>query len=106
MGRTMMRNASIAAGLALCAMAACWGVAAKDAGPGTAAQRPPAGKDTGVPGAVTEVNGLGVRIFAQRLGQDPDGNTIISPLSLAMALQMAANGAGGETEKAFRKGLA
>ncbi|UYO54594.1 serpin family protein [Rhodopseudomonas palustris] len=54
-----------------------------------------------VPSAtVASVNGLGVRLFAQAIGTS-SGNTVISPLSLAVALQMAAAGAGGATEQVF-----
>jgi serine protease inhibitor len=55
--------------------------------------------------AVAEVNTLGTRLFAYRIGQRPEGNIAISPLSLTIALQMAAAGASDGTEQAFRETL-
>jgi serine protease inhibitor len=55
--------------------------------------------------AVVEVNSIGLRLFAQTLKQQQAGNVVVSPLSLAVALQMAADGAAGRTEAAFEQAL-
>jgi len=49
-----------------------------------------------------EVNWLGESVFSHKLVQGAGGNVVISPLSLTVALQMAAAGAGGKTEQAFQ----
>jgi serine protease inhibitor len=55
--------------------------------------------------AANRVNALGARLLAQTVKQQAAANTIVSPLSLALALQMTANGSAGQTEQAFRQGL-
>lgn len=48
---------------------------------------------------------LASRLFPLSVARGGSSNTIISPLSLGAALYMAAGGANGETEKAFRAAL-
>jgi serpin B len=67
--------------------------------------KPKRGPDAVSTAAVAEVNGLGVRLFAHMLDRGDD-NVVISPLSIAVAMQMAAAGANGATEQEFRRGLA
>jgi serine protease inhibitor len=55
--------------------------------------------------AAAEINGIGLRIFAASLKVRQVGNVVVSPVSLAVALQMAASGAAGRTEESFRQGL-
>ncbi len=50
-------------------------------------------------------NQLGFRIFSQILKSEPDHNTLISPISIAIALSMTYNGADGETKTAMAKTL-
>lgn len=47
------------------------------------------------------VNGFGVRVLRALLEESADANTILSPLSLATALAMTAQGATGDTADAF-----
>lgn len=46
-------------------------------------------------------NGLVLRLLELENGKDPAGNVILSPLSIEMALAMAANGAAGEAAEAM-----
>lgn len=48
---------------------------------------------------------FGLDLFAQVLAEQPDRNVIVSPLSVALALGMTANGASGETLEAIRNAL-
>ena len=45
--------------------------------------------------AASEVNGIGLRVFIESLKRRQEGNVVVSPLSLAVALQMTATGAAG-----------
>ncbi|MDZ7268921.1 MAG: serpin family protein [candidate division KSB1 bacterium] len=55
---------------------------------------------------VTSDNRFGLQLFREVVRQEPDGNIFLSPLSVAMALGMALNGAGGETFEAMKNTLA
>lgn len=50
-------------------------------------------------------NRFGFKLFGEVLQQDHDKNVFVSPLSAAMALAMAYNGAGGETREAMEEAL-
>lgn len=50
-------------------------------------------------------NDLGFRLVRELAGPKVTENVVVSPTSIAMALGMVANGAGGETKKAFDKTL-
>ncbi len=50
-------------------------------------------------------NGFGLKLFAALARQEANKNVFISPLSVALALGMAYNGAAGSTEQAFRTTL-
>lgn len=54
---------------------------------------------------VTNSNDFGFKVFQQILLQEESTNTFISPLSIALALAMAYNGAAEETEVAMRTTL-
>lgn len=51
-------------------------------------------------------NTFGAHLLQVLWGQKPDTNIFLSPLSVALALQMTLNGAKGETLKAMQKALA
>ncbi|HLJ65679.1 MAG TPA: serpin family protein [Stellaceae bacterium] len=55
--------------------------------------------------AAAEVNGFGLRLFTRLYDPDRVANTVISPLSLTLALHLAATGAGGKTWMEFRQAL-
>lgn len=50
-------------------------------------------------------NEFGVSLFNQLIQQDKDKNVFFSPLSVAFALAMTYNGAGGETKQAMARAL-
>ena len=50
-------------------------------------------------------NRFGFRLFAEVSKQDTGRNICVSPISLALALEMTYNGAGGTTQKAMQKTL-
>ncbi|MFH1943888.1 MAG: serpin family protein [bacterium] len=54
---------------------------------------------------VASTNVFGFNLFREIIRTEPDTNIFISPLSVAFALGMTANGAAGNTEEAFRQTL-
>jgi serpin B len=81
--------AACAAG-ALLALAACCRAAATDAPPD--------------PAVIAADNAFGLKLL-ESLPPDADGNKVISPLSIAMAMQIVYNGAQGETRRAMAAAL-
>jgi len=56
-------------------------------------------------GLVESDNSFGLKLFKEIAGEQEDSNVFISPLSVAMALGMTYNGAGGSTREAMQKTL-
>lgn len=56
--------------------------------------------------AVQVTNGLGLALYRRLVADSPGGNVCCSPLSIAMALSMLAEGAEGETLAELRRALA
>ena len=55
---------------------------------------------------ITSANtGFGFRLFEELVEQSPDANVFISPVSVAIALEMTYNGAQGETQQAMAEAL-
>ncbi|MGH8013340.1 MAG: serpin family protein, partial [Candidatus Binataceae bacterium] len=61
--------------------------------------------NAGVSALAKSDNGFGFRLLRALIGEQTAGNVIISPFSVAQALTMTYNGAGGETEKAMARTL-
>ncbi len=56
-------------------------------------------------GLIVADNEFGLKLFAQVLGEEDGANVFVSPLSVAMALGMAYNGADGATRDAMQETL-
>ncbi|HNW59512.1 MAG TPA: serpin family protein [bacterium] len=84
---------------------ALWGCS-RDFSPAAPRENPPARPLT-TPEALLarSSNDFGWRLFTHVAGESGEQNTLISPLSVTLALAMAYNGAGGETESAMRTTL-
>ncbi|MDO8735452.1 MAG: serpin family protein [Elusimicrobiota bacterium] len=55
---------------------------------------------------ITEANTkFGIKLFKKLIEEHKNGNVFISPISIAMALEMVCNGANGETKQAMEKTL-
>ena len=49
--------------------------------------------------------GFGLRLLRELVAEQPKGNVLISPVSVALALAMTYNGAAGETKTAMAQAL-
>lgn len=111
------RNTWIGSGLALLGLAGFGCLrpagAKEESAPITKIQNttPPNGDDakkegTSVnPELIAADNAFGLHLFQQLMKQMDGGNVFISPTSIALALQMAYNGADGDTQRAMAKAL-
>ncbi len=73
---------------------------------GTAERQPPREPTANERAIVHSGNVFGMNVFNALHEADPDGNMLISPLSISMALGMTLNGAAGETYDTMRQTLA
>ncbi|KAM3115820.1 serpin family protein [Phormidesmis sp. 146-33] len=73
--------------------------------PRTETKQPPKTKLVVNPQLVTANTRFGFKLFSEVLKQDGKKNVFVSPSSVAIALSMAYNGAGGTTQQAMAKAL-
>ena len=97
-----MKKKLLVSVLALALLAGCGGKLYAPVGILTPDRTQPSPRPSREPVALEQVtpNGLVLRLMALEQEKAPAGNVILSPLSIQMALGMAANGASGEAAQA------
>lgn len=99
-----MKKKLLVSVLALALLAGCKGSYVPVLPKNTQQPQPPDRPDLSQKDVVLEKvtpNGLVLRLLELENDKDPEGNVILSPLSIEMALAMAANGGAGETKEAL-----